>query len=86
VDKLISDAVDCGAQALVTACPMCMANLDMRQSQYTKKGNPPVPVFYLSELASLAMGAELKELELSRHVVNPTPLIQKVRKSQTGEG
>jgi heterodisulfide reductase subunit B len=79
VDKLLSDAVDSGAAAIVTACPMCLANLDMRQSEYTSRGNAPVPVFYLSELAALAMGAQFKELELSKHVVNPEPLIKKIQ-------
>ena len=32
VDKLMSMAREAGANCVVTACPVCMANLDMRAS------------------------------------------------------
>jgi len=47
----MSAAREAGANCIVTACPMCMANLDMRPSP-----NMRMPVFYFTELISLAMG------------------------------
>ena len=49
-DKLMSAAREAGANCVVTACPLCMANLDMRPSRKFK-----LPVFYFTELISLAM-------------------------------
>ena len=50
-DKLMSAAQEADANCVVTACPLCMANLDMRPSSGLK-----LPIFYFSELISLAMG------------------------------
>ena len=34
--KLLDVAVDCGASSMVTACPLCQMNLDLRQSQVNR--------------------------------------------------
>ncbi len=44
-------AKEAGANCIVTACPLCMANLDMRADAACK-----MPVFYFTELLALAMG------------------------------
>ena len=65
VDKLVEKAREAGADAMVTACPMCMANVDGRQKY---RGGVPflrqegrraraVPMFYFTELMALAYGA-----------------------------
>ena len=40
VDKLVEKAHEAGADAMVTACPMCMANVDGRQLY---RGGRPLP-------------------------------------------
>ena len=40
-----------GADALVTACPLCQLNLETRQGR-----EKPLPVFYFTELLGLALG------------------------------
>jgi heterodisulfide reductase subunit B len=82
VDLLARAAHEAGAQALVTACPMCMANIDGRQKyrggaplpRPPKPDYEPLPIFYFTELMALAYGLNLKKV-LSKHLVDPRPLL-----------
>jgi heterodisulfide reductase subunit B len=82
VDKLAEAAHEAGAEALVTACPMCMANVDGRQlyrggpplPRPEKPGYEPLPIFYFTELMALAYGLSLKKV-LGKHLVDPRPLL-----------
>jgi heterodisulfide reductase subunit B len=71
VDKLMAMAREAGANCLVTACPVCTANLDMRAS-----GGTGLPVFYFTELAALAMGQEGPEEWFRLHHTDPRPLLK----------
>jgi heterodisulfide reductase subunit B len=83
VDKLARAAHEAGADAMVTACPMCMANVDGRQlyrdgppiPRPPKPGYEPVPIFYFTELMALAYGLSLKKV-LGKHLVDPRPLLK----------
>jgi len=70
VDKLMTMAREAGANCLVTACPVCMFNLDMRASESLR-----LPVFYFTELMALAMGLEGPESWFKTHYVDPRPLL-----------
>lgn len=70
VDEIIKMAREAGADAIVTACPLCMGNLDTRQ------GADPMPVVFFTELLGLAFGIEDTKRWLSRHVTDPMPLLQ----------
>jgi heterodisulfide reductase subunit B2 len=70
VDKLMTKAREADANCVVTACPVCMANLDLRASAGFK-----LPVFYFSELVALAFGLEGPETWSKMHNVDPTPLL-----------
>jgi heterodisulfide reductase subunit B len=82
VDKLARAAREAGADAMVTACPMCMANVDGRQlyrdgppiPRPPKPGYEPLPIFYFTELMALAYGLSLKKV-LGKHLVDPRPLL-----------
>ena len=71
VDRLMTMAREAGANCLVTACPVCTANLDMRASAALA-----LPVFYFTELAALAMGQEGPEGWCRLHQTDPRPLLQ----------
>jgi heterodisulfide reductase subunit B len=85
VDKLARAAHEAGAEALVTACPMCMANVDGRQRyrggaplpRPPKPDYQPLPIFYFTELMALAYGLPMKKV-LARHLVDPRPLLEHV--------
>ncbi|MGB9859073.1 MAG: disulfide reductase, partial [Moorellaceae bacterium] len=60
-----------GAEAIVTACPLCQTNLDSRQPDGAR-----IPVFFLTELVGLALG--LPALPWFRkHLVDPISLLKK---------
>lgn len=74
VTKLVSNMIDwaqeSGAQAIVTACPLCQANMEMRQG----KGQN-MPVFYFTELLGLAFGlGEIKDC-LKSHLIEAEEVI-----------
>lgn len=69
--EVIQNARGAGAECIVTACPLCMLNLDMRQAkagqQYGEKLD--MPVYYLTELVALAGGYTQQEVGIPRHFV-----------------
>lgn len=71
VDRLVTMAREAGANCIVTACPECMANLDMRATQ-------GMPIFYFSELMGLAMGAPDAGKWLKFHQIDCMPLLRQV--------
>jgi heterodisulfide reductase subunit B2 len=73
-DKLMSAAREAQANCVVTACPLCMANLDMRPRRKLK-----LPVFYFSELISLAMGLDGAQETFKSHMLDPQPLLRQLR-------
>jgi Heterodisulfide reductase, subunit B len=70
VAKLAGEARRAGAQAIVTACPLCAVNLDTRQTKVAR----PLPVLYFTELMGLALGLPARDW-LARHIVDPSPVI-----------
>jgi heterodisulfide reductase subunit B len=65
-----------GADAIVTACGICQANLDMRQSR--NSGSQPLPVFYFSELSGLAFGSSHVKAWLAKHLIDPSNLLARM--------
>jgi len=76
VDKLATDicqaALDAGAMGVVTACPLCFANLDTHQTTTN------VPIIHFSELLGLALGAEKKQYDvwLKKHIHSPVGILK----------
>jgi heterodisulfide reductase subunit B len=75
--KLLNAAKDIGAEALVTACPLCQMNLDLRQDQINSANgaNHNIPVFYYTQLIGLALGLGEKELGIDKLCVSPRKVI-----------
>ncbi len=73
VGSLIEKAVQAGADCIVAACPMCQANLEMRQPRSQK-----MPVLYFTELMGLAFGLPDASSWWSKHIVDPRPLLHRV--------
>jgi len=64
--EIADTAKRAGAEVMVTACPLCFVNLDMRQS-----AGVPVPVMYFTELMALYMGLPGAHRTLRHHQVSP---------------
>lgn len=78
VKRLYDRALAHGANGIVVSCQMCHANLDMYQDQISEYFGEKyhIPVFYFTELINLAVGDERQIGWLSRHVVNPLPILR----------
>nr|WP_207754975.1 CoB--CoM heterodisulfide reductase iron-sulfur subunit B family protein [Desulforadius tongensis] len=78
VGKLTADIVSAarrgGAAAIVTACPLCQANLDTRQ----KENEVQMPVFYITELVGVALGMPEARRWFRKHIVDPVPLLEEL--------
>lgn len=69
--RIVEAAVKRGAEAIITVCPMCHTNLDMRRDwieQYAGK-KFGIPVLYLTQAIGLALGLDETTLGLHRHFV-----------------
>lgn len=69
--KIVRNAVDRGARAIVVACPMCHSNLDMRRPAIETYLNMKVdiPVIYITQAIALAMGLTARQAGIQRHFV-----------------
>jgi heterodisulfide reductase subunit B len=76
--RLIREAVHRKADALVVACQLCLANLDMRQAQIGKMDHQRynLPILYFTQLMGLAFGLPFSELGMHRHLVNPKKMFK----------
>lgn len=65
-----ADAIAAGADCIVTPCPLCQMQLDMRQPEGKEATGTAgdVPVLHLAQLVGLALGMTGSELGLGRHV------------------
>jgi heterodisulfide reductase subunit B len=72
--KIIGDAKDRGAEAIIVACPMCHSNLDMRRSEINSflGEKVDIPVLYVTQVLGLALGLDREKLGLNRHFVKVT--------------
>jgi succinate dehydrogenase / fumarate reductase cytochrome b subunit len=76
----LADAIDAGADCLVTPCPLCHLNLDMQQpaaARFVERGLD-IPVLHLPQLVGLALGLEPKELGMGKHVVSTRDVQHKI--------
>jgi len=72
VKRLAERAREAGAEAIVTSCPLCQINLEMRQDG----GGQEMPVFYFTELTGLAFGLDKARSWWGKHLIDPTGLLQ----------
>lgn len=75
---IIEDARAHGAQAIVVACPLCHSNLDLRQKAMMARGEPSMPVLFITQLTGLALGLPAAHLGLDRHFVDTEPFVARL--------
>ena len=76
----IEQAMEAGADAMVTPCPLCHLSLDAWQSKLKKQTGRDfaMPILHLSQLVGVAAGLTDSELKFKRHVVSVDPVIEKL--------
>ena len=78
--RLLSAAKRAGAEAMVTACPLCQMNLDLRQAQAESATQETfgMPVFYFTQLMGLALGLPEAELGFDKICVSPSRVLDAI--------
>jgi heterodisulfide reductase subunit B len=79
--EVLLNAREAGAECIVTACPLCMMNLDMRQKAAEKafKVKFDMPIYYITELLALACGDEPKTVGIEKHFVEAGKYLETVK-------
>lgn len=69
--KIVEEANNRGAKAIIVACPMCHSNLDLRRPAIDKllKLQTSIPVLYITQAIGIACGLENKSTGINRHMI-----------------
>src|SRR5204863_4733982 len=76
----IEQAIEAGADVMVTPCPLCHLSLDAWQQKLEKSTGRTfqMPILHLSQLIGVAAGLESSELKFKRHIVPVGPALAKL--------
>lgn len=82
--EVLKNAKESGADCIVTACPLCMMNLDMRQSMVEKAFGEKInlPIYYVTELVAIAAGETPKSVGVHKHFVEATKYFDRLAEEQ----
>ncbi len=72
--RILENARACGADLIVTACPLCQVNVESRQMQMGLDFE--IPVLYITQLMVLAFGMGEKKAELNKNIIDPRPVLR----------
>lgn len=80
IGKRLKEVKETHADCIVTPCPLCHINMDSYQREVEKRWHQRfnMPVFHLSQLVGLALGMNVSDLELSRHLVSPESAVRHI--------
>jgi len=78
--NILKGAKEAGANCIVTMCPLCHLNLDLKQERMEKKFSRALemPVIYFTQLLGLALGIDQKKLGLNKNIVSTKKVIENV--------
>ena len=80
VGDIVAAAQRAGAEAMVTDCPMCQANVESRQLDLSSTGY--LPVFFGTELVMAALSGSYPAKQQKVHLVSPDILSNVMRMSE----
>ena len=71
------DAIDNNADLMVTPCPLCQLNMDLKQDSAGKQLGRDIelPVLHLPQMIALALGCTKEEIGLKYNVTKATELV-----------
>jgi heterodisulfide reductase subunit B len=72
--KILKNAKACGADIMITACPLCQVNVESRQMQMDLGFD--LPVLYITQLMTLAFGMGEKKAELNKQIIDARPVLR----------
>lgn len=76
--RVISMALDAGANCIAVACPLCQQNLDLRQGQINSAMGTSfnIPILYFSQIVGLTYGLSPKDLGMDKVVVSADDVVR----------
>ena len=74
--NILGAASAVGAEAMVTTCPLCQANVDIFAYKH-KDEDIAVPVLYLTDLLGVALGCHLKGGHWRKKFIDPTGVLKR---------
>lgn len=76
--QIINSVRERGGETIVTSCPLCFFNLDRRQKEVKKMHSrfKEMPIFYFTQLMSLAFGLGAESCDFEKHYIDPIPLLK----------
>jgi heterodisulfide reductase subunit B len=80
IHKIVKNAAENGADAIVTVCPMCQLNLDVYQDSANKLFDTDyqVPILFFTQVLGLALGLKPSDLGIGQEFVDAMPAINKI--------
>ena len=69
----IAGAVEAGADAIVTPCPLCQLNLDAYQPEIESRMGRKLglPILHIPQIVAMALGVSQDDLRMRTHIVRP---------------
>ena len=77
-NEILASAQRAGADCIMVACPLCHANLDIRQKDIEEASGTRynLPVLYMTQLLALGAGVSAKKLGFDSMMVSPLGLLK----------
>jgi succinate dehydrogenase / fumarate reductase cytochrome b subunit len=77
----VEQAMEAGADVMVTPCPLCHLSLDAWQQKLEASTGRKfgMPILHLAQLVGVAAGLEDSELKFKRHIVDPRPALEQLK-------
>jgi heterodisulfide reductase subunit B2 len=77
--EILASAKESGADCIVTACPLCMINLESYQDRLSNKFKKDlhIPVLYFTQLMGYAMGISPEKLGIKGNFINSDKVLAK---------
>jgi heterodisulfide reductase subunit B len=87
IRRLLHNAAEYDADAIVTLCPICQLNLDAYQSNVNRHfgTNFNIPILFFTQMIGLALGMKPKELGIGKEFVSAEPMLGKIGKEPVSE-
>jgi len=80
IRRILHNAADYGADAIVTLCPMCQLNLDAYQPQVNAMFGTRfnIPILFFTQLMGLAFGLTFDEAEIGSEIIPALAALGKI--------
>lgn len=75
--RILLSAKDCGADCVITPCPLCQFNLDVKQPDIESSYNLKIdlPILYFTQIIGVAFGIGPEDLGLNKNCVSSMKIL-----------